>query len=118
MDHYGQYEDPSHRNYSGDGYKEGAPNSPRVPWRQDIPVRNQYGPLQGYDDNREEDEQYNTGGGTSASSQSRGFDGPPEAAPLRNKTDHFLGRGQGKKRRLREDAEEANGATPKKSRRR
>lgn len=45
------------------------------------------------------------------------LDGPPGAAPLRNKVDNFLGKGQNKKGRLREDAEEGNKATPRKRRR-
>lgn len=68
-------------------------------------------------ENVEETEYYNTANKSIGNQHNCTSDGPPGAAPLRNKVDNFLGKGQSKKGRLREDAEEGNEATPRKRRR-
>lgn len=97
MDYQGYYEDPTFRNHQGEGYREGPPLSPQVPWRYNIPTRNQYGPLQGCMENVEETDYYGTTSRPGGNQQGHALDGPSGAAPLRNSVDIFLGRGQNKK---------------------
>lgn len=73
---YGPYGDPSFRQHPNDGYRDRAPVSPQVPWRQDVPVRNQYGPLEGYGD-REERDLFNTGPRTRRTSSGSWMRWPP-----------------------------------------
>lgn len=66
-----------------------------------ISVGNRFGPLQDHGNDTEDGDNSGAGYGPSQENYARPIGGPPEAAPLRNKTDPFLFCPLFKKLRLR-----------------